>query len=574
MTISEISGTYGSGIDLGNGNYSNPVTVTSTGSVAASGYGLALVASSSWTVVNAGQISGYWGVDLFGGGSVTNQTGGTITGTGIGIYMGSPGGSVYNQAGATIAGRYGVWINSGTVENAGTIVGALSDDGVLLFGAGLVSNAAGGVITGGDHGIWISKSGSVDNAGSISGKIAGVQMAGAAGAYILNESTGSMVGRAGVITAEASGLQTIVNYGTMTGTAGSGILVQANGTYAGGVSITNAASGAIYGGLDGIATGVTSTKGGNPASVYNGGVISGIGAHGILLAEGGSVQNAFGGSISGKTDGVNVANAAGTVGNLGGITGTQRYGVFMGASGSVTNGSSGVISGSKLGVVIRGASATVENAGSISGGAGSVTLGATGSNHLIVDAGAVFTGKVTTRAATTDNTIELTATNGAGSLSGLGSQYVGFHSVTIDSGATWAVAGTVAGFRNVTIGGMSAGDTLDLTNLAYTAGETATLASGNQLVIRNAKLRTIQVLNLAKTDDLTGDVFHVASDGSTGTVISVTTSGPSSISHAVSTLTEAVAAHSGVLSAFSGSLSAVLQPHALPHITLATSHGH
>jgi hypothetical protein len=57
VTISEISGTYSSGINLSNGNYSNPVTVTSTATVSASGFGLGILASSSWTIVNAGQIS-------------------------------------------------------------------------------------------------------------------------------------------------------------------------------------------------------------------------------------------------------------------------------------------------------------------------------------------------------------------------------------------------------------------------------------------------------------------------------------------------------------------------------------
>jgi hypothetical protein len=784
VTTSTISGTYSSGINLSNGNYSDPVTVTSTGSVSASGYGLAMVASSSWTVVNAGQISGYWGIDLFAGGSITNQAGGSITGAGIGVYLGSPGGSVSNQAGATIAGRYGVWISSGTVENAGTItdtavgsgyavrfgggvnrliidpgavfngnvyavvggtntielasgasagtlsgLGAghsgahyqnfqtvtidsgaawtiaataagfggvtiegfragdkldltdvayaagdtvtldsgsdvltvydsghtvlatvqlsgdfsgktfvLSSDGsvgtdiargpssqitgtygsgialtstyytnpvtvtstgnisaatgnglsagsswtiqnngtvasttgagVALTAGGALTNAAGGSISGGTYGAQVTNTGSIDNAGSMSGTVAGAEMGGA-GTYLLNESGGSIVGSRGVAILEASGPQTVVNDGSITGTAGSGILVQANGANAGGVVITNGASGVIHGANDGIATAKTATKGGNPASVDNSGTITGLGAHGILLAEGGTVTNETAGVISGKVDGVNIANAAGTVGNFGHITGSQRYGVILGASGSVTNGASGVITGQQFGVTIRGASATVENAGSISGGRDSVYLGGTGTNRLIVDAGAVFTGKVAARGVTANNTLELTNNNGPGTLSGLGSHYVGFHNITIDSGASWAVAGTVAGFRAATIGGIGPADTLDLTNLTFNAGETATLMSGNQLAIRNAKLKTILLLNLAKTDVLTGDIFHVASDGSGGTLITVTASGSSSTK-----LAEAVAAHSAVLSAFSGSLSALLQPHNLQHTMLAISAAH
>ena len=112
------------------------------------------------TVVNAGSIIGSgFVVRLGAGGSVTNQSGGVISGA-IGIYgenaavsvvnAGSivvngvgielhAGGSVTNQSGGTISGDYGIYGMSGavTVVNAGTISGSSY---AVKFAAGYVTN--------------------------------------------------------------------------------------------------------------------------------------------------------------------------------------------------------------------------------------------------------------------------------------------------------------------------------------------------------------------------------------------------------------------------------------------------
>lgn len=96
------------------------------------------------TVLNAGLLVGGGGtrsagVALRSGGIVSNASTGTIAGGGVGIYI--------NNAANTVA-------NSGTVLNYGSVgsVGTHAN-GVEIDGGGLVSNAAGGTISGSNHGV-------------------------------------------------------------------------------------------------------------------------------------------------------------------------------------------------------------------------------------------------------------------------------------------------------------------------------------------------------------------------------------------------------------------------------------
>jgi hypothetical protein len=123
----------------------NPIVFgTGTDINVSSGDGVYGSNAQSWSVTNEGLISGSSiGIDLTGGGSVTNEAGGTISGyygvdisggvgtvTNVGAISGLTGvlllgGSVANQAGATISGLDGVEIGlgAGTVTNAGKISG-------------------------------------------------------------------------------------------------------------------------------------------------------------------------------------------------------------------------------------------------------------------------------------------------------------------------------------------------------------------------------------------------------------------------------------------------------------------
>jgi hypothetical protein len=117
----------------------------------------------SWAVTNKGAISGgLYGVNLAGGGSVTDKASATISGGHVNVVK-SPYGYNYYDAfggGVKIAG------GAGTVTNAGTIKSQ------------------------GSYGVELTAGGSVTNAGTISGTTASVRFAGAC-ANTLTLQTGS-----------------------------------------------------------------------------------------------------------------------------------------------------------------------------------------------------------------------------------------------------------------------------------------------------------------------------------------------------------------------------------------------
>jgi hypothetical protein len=230
-----------------------------------------------------------------------------------------------------------------------------------------------------------------------------------------------------------------------------------------------------------------------------------------LNGGGGAVANAPSGSITGGAYGVNITGATGTVVNYGSIGGGNT-GIYIGQGTDAVVNNAGTISGGALfGVYLAGTDATLENSGTITGSYAAF-LDADTANRLIVDVGALFEGVVKANASAA-NIIELTS--GADTLSGLGGNYVGFQTVTIDSGGTWDVAGSVSGFAGVTVEGFGSHDRLDLTDLVFNGGDTATLTGGNQLVITDPSGNvTIQF-----DGSVTGDFFHLIDDGNNGTFV-------------------------------------------------------
>ena len=449
---------------------------------------------------NPGQVSD--GVFLRAGAAVTNETSGLISG---------------GYAGVQISGAAGTVDNSGTIIAVGNGAHFLAYAGVLLANGGAITNAVGGSISGATYGVEDTGSATVGNAGVITGGNSGIQISGAAGTVdnsgtitgtgsagvyledgglVTNETGGSIGGHFdGVQISGAAG--TVDNSGTITGTGSAGVYLGAGG------SITNAAGGSISGGSLGIY--IKSTTG----TVENSGAITATGFTGVMGVDlrGGSVINAAGGSIGGRIDGVYISVAAGTVENSGTISGTLYDGIYLRAGGSVSNAATGKISGGHYGLVARGSSATVENAGTISGSTDSVKLSATGANRLIVDPGAVFIGKVVGTGSGT--TLELAAGSSVGTINGLGSQYTGIGTVTIDAGASWDVAGTKAAFAGTTIAGFNSHDRLDLTDLTFNGSDSATVNGSNQLVIADAGgYVTIQM-----DGGVSGQTFQLLNDG-------------------------------------------------------------
>jgi hypothetical protein len=112
----------------------NPLTITASGGVNATATGADAIdgdSSTAWAISNAGTISsasGY-GVSLLGAGSsVTNYSGGSISGTGPTSFN--------NISGVSITG------GSGTVTNGGTISVSGGGYGVHLVGGGPSRTAA------------------------------------------------------------------------------------------------------------------------------------------------------------------------------------------------------------------------------------------------------------------------------------------------------------------------------------------------------------------------------------------------------------------------------------------------
>src|SRR5580698_2536199 len=108
-------------------------------------------APTAWTLVNDGQISGRNsdGVSLDNGGYVSNASIGVISDN-LAVYVGGA---------------------AGTVVNAGSLIGTYY--GVHLAFGGSITNAADGLITGANIGVYVNgnAAGTVVNAGSIGGGV-------------------------------------------------------------------------------------------------------------------------------------------------------------------------------------------------------------------------------------------------------------------------------------------------------------------------------------------------------------------------------------------------------------------
>jgi hypothetical protein len=510
----DITGTYTSGIILTTPPYGDPVTVTNTGVIAGgtedgifgasshlfndgaiSGADGVFLGTAGDYVVNAGAITGSvaadWGVAIGAAGSVTNLLAGTITGAdGAGGVDIDGVGIVFNAGGISAADGQGVEIDgAGSVYNAGAITGfGVGHWGVDIGGVGSFTNKGGTVS--GAGGVSIDGAGTVSNTGDISGASgAGVDIEGVG--FVGNALSATIEGGVKGVFLESAG--SVYNAGSIHGAGDLGIDISGAG------SVTNVTGGAI--------TGVGGVIIGGVGAVLNQGGISGTLGNGVELVAGGYVSNAASAAISGGSSGI-LLDVAGSVQNEGliGGAGAGDYGVDIEASGSVTNASIGTITGAG-GVEIAGASATLINAGTITGtSADAVYLDAASSNLLVVDAGAKFTGDVVAKAGV-ENTLELTSSASAGALTGgLGSQYLGFETVTIDAGASWNVEGTSAGFEAATIGDFTAADDLYITDLAYGAGATAMLIGGTLAVTSDGTTIDIALFDPTGTNFYAHDV--------------------------------------------------------------------
>ncbi|MBU1757364.1 MAG: hypothetical protein KJ703_10360, partial [Alphaproteobacteria bacterium] len=337
------------------------------GTIAGAGEGVVMAIRGDSTLVNSGAIDGealagvWYGSD--GELLIQNLAGGSITGATSGIYGGS--------------------IGTMTIENAGTIRGEGTYDG-LDFPP--------------DAGVTIATaSSSVANSGTISGAGAGITTA-----YLFDEATGVLVGL-------ATGT-TVVNSGTISGESNDGVRLIGGGAVANSGTISgNGATGA-----DGVSMFRFDDQTGEDydATVANdvGGIIAGE-RFGVILSGGGAIANA--GLLAGGLRGAQIQSQGDAQGqsaellNSGTIQGEGDFGVaFAGSLDEAILANAGTIVGATSGVVldIRGAT-LIENTGTIDGGAGlAISASEFTGSIALVNSGSLLGGAVLS---TFDDTVVL-----------------------------------------------------------------------------------------------------------------------------------------------------------------------
>ncbi len=295
--------------------------------------------------------------------AVTDAIHGDITGA---VWTIKNEGSLFSSQSGIYLKQLGTITNDGHIESLNSDIIPITDAGIVLLEGGNITNNANGVIAGYISGVLI-KDGTVVNRGSIRTTsdyidvFAAIQFSSAAG---IGNTVDNQLG--GVITGGQYGVfnaTTIFNRGLI------------SATYPGDTNVRNIAalvnddgfvrnSGGTFKGE--IAVDIRS--GGTVDNVS--GLMQGTYSDAIVLQAGGSFTNGQGGVVEGKINGVHVESAAGTVFTAGSITGTNGDAINMEAGGSV-DVSGGSVEGGVNGIrIARAAGKVTQGAGSIKGTTG------------------------------------------------------------------------------------------------------------------------------------------------------------------------------------------------------------
>jgi hypothetical protein len=507
MTATLVTASYPAGLVLTNANYTY-VSVAGTAVIGNPG-GPALSGASTigLTIVNSGSIqatgttAASYGILLSGGSTVTNTSGGLITGVHAGVDI----------------------TTAGSVVNQGSIAG-VAGNGIMLPAGGVLVNGASGSVAGYRIGVSITGAGTVTNAGTITSS----QTAGSGASYDTVAKTitvldGGVVLGSGGVSNNATGVISSYFFGVSVYSGGS---VTNQGRIAAGSTktglgmlllnpgyVSNAASGTITSAYIGVlqprGTGTVVNLGSIVSTHTMGGAV-------VRLLHGGTIGNEASGTIDGKWIGAQIysnasGSAPGTILNAGIMLAADTLGDGAGAwikgPGTVSNAASGTISGGAFGVVSYGYSDTVVNQGSIFSTDFAVQMGSGAANRVIVSPGASFTGTVdggNTLTATAASALELAAGTGIGSIAGFGSKYIDFAEVTLDSGASWSLAGTVVAGETISFGG--AGGLLTLANPGSVAGTITRFAAGDTIALGGVTDATSAILGA-------GNLLTVARSG-------------------------------------------------------------
>ena len=151
-----------------------------------------------------------------------------------------------------------------------------------------------------------------------------------------------------------------------------------------------------------------------------------------------SISNAVGGRIIGTVGAWAHIDAGGNITNAGTITGKKAAALLTGG-GVIVNQAGGLLTATgTIGAYITGGDGTITNAGTITGSLHAVRFSGNHADRLIDVPGAVFSGDVV--GGSGSNTLELAAGTSAATstLTGFGTQFIGFGSIVVDAGARWA----------------------------------------------------------------------------------------------------------------------------------------
>ena len=355
-------------------------------------------------VMNAGSITGVGStaVSMTGGGMVTNSATGTISSSGSAISITGAMGTVNNAGTISSAGSFGVTMSAGgSVTNSKTISSAVSVSGGTAA-TNRIENQAGATITGGLlTGATLSSGGDIINGGSITGG-SGVNIGGTGGT-LTNTGTVGATGFFSTAATVASG-STIDNSGSITADDGSAVSIGGGGST---TMLTNQSGGQIIGGTNDF---VDAVSVGSDFSIVNNGLIRGRGSNAFF-----DVTAIFGSSVTGSL----TNNAAATIEN-------QASGVAVDFTGSTEQ--------------------SFENAGTING---DVRFGG-GADTLVLKPGSAING--TLNAGDGADSLELNATAGT-------SETLNFDSTPIEGlngevakktgTGSWTLAGTAASFSPI-----------------------------------------------------------------------------------------------------------------------------
>jgi hypothetical protein len=149
----------------------------------------------------------------------------------------------------------------------------------------------------------------------------------------------------------------------------------------------------------------------------------------------GFVTNATSGTIAGYGDGIQLY--ASTLLNAGVITGRRRYGALLSGGGVISNASTGtIIGGTGISVTSGG---TVYDAGTIGGAMYAVRFSAGHVNRLVLAPG-YHLGGIANGGDMVSSTLELASAASSGTIHYLGLAFRNFGTVAVDAGATWDFA--------------------------------------------------------------------------------------------------------------------------------------